>query len=138
MDAIQSSLSACTKQQPGNTIENSDSHRVINTVRAQKFSTEKCTQGRVVVNQNMFAFHKLLTGTPTHFSVQSRTSVNKTPLQEPLGGRPRTAMDSRCRIPPSALSVISVEILLNGPQCHERTFHPVVEVFQSFHHISSH
>jgi len=106
MDAIQSSLSACTKQQPGNTRENSDSHRVINIVRAQKFSTEKCTQGRVAVNQSMFAFHKLLTGkltgTPTHFSRQSRTSVNKTPLQEPLGGRPRTAMDSRCRIPPSA------------------------------------
>src|SRR5579859_2335657 len=41
-----------------------------------------------------------LTGTPTDFNVQSRTSVNKTPLQEPLGGRPRTATDSRCRIPP--------------------------------------
>jgi len=82
VDAIQSSLSACTKQQPGNIIENSESHRVINAVRAQKFSTEKCTQGRVVINQSMFAFHKLLTGkltgTPTHFSTQSRTSVNKT------------------------------------------------------------
>jgi hypothetical protein len=100
-----SSLSAYTKQQPGNTRENSDSHRVINTVRAQKFSTEKCTQGRVVVNQSMFAFNKLLTGkltgTPTNFSTQSRTLVNKTPLYKPLRGRPRTATGSRCRIPPS-------------------------------------
>jgi hypothetical protein len=31
-----------------------------------------------------------LTGTPTHFSVQSQTQVNKTPLQEPLGGQPWT------------------------------------------------
>jgi hypothetical protein len=46
-----------------------------------------------------------LTGTPTHFSTQSRTLVNETPLQEPLGGRPRTAMDSRCRVPPSTLLV---------------------------------
>jgi hypothetical protein len=48
-----------------------------------------------------------LTGTPKHFSTQPRTSVNKTPLYRPLGGRPRTAMDSRCRIPPSAVRVFA-------------------------------
>jgi hypothetical protein len=33
----------------------------------------------------------ILTGTPTHISGQSPTPLNKIPLQEPLGGRQRTA-----------------------------------------------
>jgi hypothetical protein len=57
-----------------------------------------------------------LTGTPTDFSRQSRTSVNTTPLQEPLGGRPRTAMDSRCRIPPFGMPNILFEPYQNSSE----------------------
>lgn len=77
----------------------------------------------------MFAFHELLTGnltgTPKNFSVQSRTPVNKTLLQEPLGGRPRTTMDSRCRIPPSAVPSIYYEPLQNSSKATSclRCFH---------------
>lgn len=50
----------------------------------------------------MFALHELstgkLTGTPTTFSRQSRTSVNKNPLYKPLGGRPQTSPDSLGRV----------------------------------------
>ena len=70
-----------------------------------------------------------LTGTPTHFSRQSRTLVNKTPLQEPLGGRPRTAMDSRCRIPPSACPSIFFEPYHNSSKATSGSSLFVLETF---------
>ena len=45
-----SSLSACAKHTPGNPTENIDTRNVINSVRMQKFPTEECTPGIVVVN----------------------------------------------------------------------------------------
>ncbi len=107
MNAIQSSLSV-----PSPPVRNSSpatpQRTTTPTMRSTRcecrnFPLKRAHRAESLETTSVFAFHKLLTGkltgTPTNFSGQSRTSVNKIPLYRPLGGRPRTSTDSRCRIP---------------------------------------